>query len=199
MHYWMDVGFIRPVQRDGKKKDKHKLCSCCSSPTWKYCFCFWCLIGFVAWEASWWTSRAGGGEDGALGSHRSDFRGNIDRWYGSTESDPEGYPSVNNDSGGEELHLWITDEPSSPQAKICTTALSQQSVCVCVCVCACVCACVLRNTTTMGSSHICSQMTENTEKLERLPWLLLPDVPLVFLFHAFSSLSVYIAHLCSGE
>lgn len=52
-----------------------------------------------------WIRSLGGimvderGKGGALRSHRSDFRGNIDRQYGSTRSDPRGYPSVNNGPG----------------------------------------------------------------------------------------------------
>lgn len=59
-----------------------------------------------------------------LRSRRTDLRGNIDWWYRSTESDPEGYPSVNNVSvwrGASPLnHRWAV-HTSGFNLHICTT------------------------------------------------------------------------------
>lgn len=59
-----------------------------------------------------------------LRSRRTDLRGNIDWWYKSTESDPEGYPSVNNVSvwrGASPLnHRWAV-HTSGFNLHICTT------------------------------------------------------------------------------
>lgn len=81
------------------------------TPLLKYCFSFQFLIGFGVWEARRWTGRA---------QITSDWlEGSIDWPSGPAESDPEGYPSVNNVSEQRGAHLGITDKPSLPQAPTC--------------------------------------------------------------------------------
>lgn len=59
MHYWMDVGFIRPIQRDKKNRTNINNAATPPPPSGK-CFCFQCLIGFAVREASWEGEGQGG-------------------------------------------------------------------------------------------------------------------------------------------
>lgn len=132
MHYWMDVGFIRPAQRDEKKGININY-SDAPAPLLEILFLFSILN---------WIRSLGGmvvvehKEGGALRSHRSDFKGNIDLRYGSTEMDPEGYPSVNNGSvrwaASPLNHRWAVIT-SGLSLNICTVTCRCVYVCLCVC------------------------------------------------------------------